>query len=136
VTAPKAWARRLKVGEGLKGFVENAVFGDECRNYIAKAIGNVIVVDSALARYRELVGAVPVASGVRLLYRFILLYGHSLISFPLIAPWICIRLRGVQSHPWDPTPWLLPLGRVLYGSSPLTGNLIKMCNNVKPYKPL
>jgi len=26
VTAPKAWARRLKVGEGLKGFVENAVF--------------------------------------------------------------------------------------------------------------
>ena len=71
------------MGEGLKGFVENAVFGDECRNYIAKAIGNVIVVDSALARYRELVGAVPVASGVRLLYRFILLYGHSLIYIPL-----------------------------------------------------
>jgi hypothetical protein len=82
VTAPKAWARRLKVGEGLKGFVENAVFGDECRNYIAKAISNVIVVDSALPRYRELVGAVPVASGVQLLYRFISLYGHSLIFFP------------------------------------------------------
>jgi hypothetical protein len=66
----------------LEGFVENAVFGDECRNYIAKAIGNVIVVNSALPRYRELVGAVPVASGVQLLYRFILLYGHSLISIP------------------------------------------------------
>jgi hypothetical protein len=66
----------------LEGFVENAVFGDECRNYIAKAIGNVIVVDSALPRYRELVRAVPVASGVQLLYRFILLYSHSLISIP------------------------------------------------------
>jgi hypothetical protein len=57
----------------LEGFVENTVSGDECRNYIAKAIGNVIVVNSALPRYRELVGAVPVASGIVIssLYRFI-----------------------------------------------------------------
>jgi len=49
--------------------------------------------------------------------------------FPCIVSRVCIRLRGVQSHPGDPTPWLLPLGRALYGSSPLTGNLMKMHNN-------
>jgi hypothetical protein len=34
------------------------------------------------------------------------------------------------------TPHLgLSLGRALYGSSPLTGNLMKMFSSVKPYKP-
>jgi len=58
---------------GSRVLLRMLCFGDECRNYIAKAIGNVIVVDSALPRYRELVGAVSVASGIVIssLYRFI-----------------------------------------------------------------
>ena len=39
----------------LESFVESTVFGDECGGHIAKAISNVIVVDSASPRYRELV---------------------------------------------------------------------------------
>uniref|UniRef100_A0A7J2U533 Uncharacterized protein n=1 Tax=Ignisphaera aggregans TaxID=334771 RepID=A0A7J2U533_9CREN len=42
---------------------------------------------------------------------------------------------GRSENSETPHLGLLPLGRALYGSSPLTGNLIKMCNNVKPYKP-
>jgi len=30
--------------------------------------------------------------------------------FPCTTPWICIRLRGVQSHPRDPTSWVAALG--------------------------
>jgi hypothetical protein len=30
--------------------------------------------------------------------------------FPCTAPWACIRLRGVQNHPGDPTPWAAALG--------------------------
>jgi hypothetical protein len=30
--------------------------------------------------------------------------------FPCTAPWICIRLRGVQGHPRDPTSWVAALG--------------------------
>jgi hypothetical protein len=39
----------------LESFVENTVFEDECRGHIAKAISNIIVVDSASPRYREFV---------------------------------------------------------------------------------
>jgi hypothetical protein len=38
----------------LESFVESTVFGDECRGHIAKAISNIIVIDSASPRYREL----------------------------------------------------------------------------------
>ena len=31
---------------------------------------------------------------------------HRLISFPHIAPWGLIRLRGLQGHPGDPTTWV------------------------------
>ena len=39
----------------LESFVESTMFGDECRNRIAKAVGNMIAVDSASPRYRELI---------------------------------------------------------------------------------
>jgi len=74
--------------------------------------------------------------GVQLLYRFILFYGHSIISFPLHSTRVFIGLGGVQGHPGDPTPWVAALGESPEGSSPLTGNLMKMYGNVKPYKPL
>jgi predicted ATPase len=39
----------------LESFVENTVFGDECRDHIAKVINNMITIDSASPRYREFV---------------------------------------------------------------------------------
>jgi hypothetical protein len=45
-------------------------------------------------------------------------------------------LEAFRATPGTPHLELLPLGRALYGSSPLTGNLMKMPNSVKPYKPL
>jgi hypothetical protein len=37
--------------------------------------------------------------GVQLSYRFVWFYVIASSPFPRIAPWVCIRLRGVQGHP-------------------------------------
>jgi len=58
---------------------------------------------------------------------------HHLYSpAPLLGP--AYALEVFRATPGTPHLELLSLGRALYGSSPLTGNLIKMYDNAKPYE--
>jgi len=58
--------------------------------------------------------------------------------FPCIAPWVCIRLRGVQNHPGDPTSWAAALGEsplwALHPSQGISSRCVIMSNLINLYE--
>jgi hypothetical protein len=113
----------LSVYEGKKSLVEQKHFLPQFRLINRSVSCEVRKVERAGPKLLKVLGLSSYIDS----YCFVVI-ASSPSPAPLLGP--AYALGAFRATPGTPHLGLLPLGRALCSSSPLTGNLIKMCNNV------